>query len=279
MNYVFQNCNTSLYLKSMIGPKLASALCVLTFCIQGSFSTGVETDRHAQLRPYPRAFGIKHLEKEEKESEGPYCPTASDILPCICIPNILEVPVLVTLECTNVNSKQLATVFQQDFPVQNMFELKISDSFEPLTLNFSTNGISFESIDIYNIGLLDIQEEFFAASFDRLRTLSKMQNPRSKNFLFLLCQDFKFCTRSTSSLLGGPCCPPSPPHHWLLLPLNLMISNQLYQVRIHIHIFHRACLCFTKATHRGQIISKQITFGRLYINENYKHFCFKLINY
>ena len=172
MNYVFQNCDSSLYLKSMIGPRIASALCVLTFCIQGSFSTGVETDRYAPLRPYPKAFGIKHLDKEEKESEGPYCPTASDILPCICIPHILEVPVLVTLECTNVNSEQLATVFQQDFPVQNMFELKISDSPEPLTLNFSTNGVSFESIDIYNIGLLDIQEEFFAASFDRLVHLS-----------------------------------------------------------------------------------------------------------
>ena len=151
----------------MAASKFVLSLLVLTVSTPISLSTKDLEHRHSELKHFPRDFDAKLREKE-----GPYCPPAQDILPCVCEASNAT---LVHLSCYNVTSEELANVFKQDFPVNELEELSIINSTAPLTLNFSTNVVSFAAIEFSNTGSLEIRSEFFASSFDRLEYLSFTQ--------------------------------------------------------------------------------------------------------
>ena len=167
-SFVFQRFIFNYYLTNMTGQKFVLALCVLALHIHGSFSATVPKTQHHIMKPFPHTPDVEHLKEGGKGSEGPYCPASLDILPCNCV---AEAPTRVYLDCIGANSEQLANVFQQDFPVQNMTMLYIRNSSDPLILDFSTNGLSFQEIEIINTGLLEIHEEFFSSSYEKLLIL------------------------------------------------------------------------------------------------------------
>ena len=162
---VFQSFGFDCYLTNMIGQKIVLALCVLALYTHGSFSATVPKARHHRMKPFSHTPDVDHLKEGGEGSAGPYCPAALDILPCSCF---AENATRVYLDCNRVNSEQLANVFQQDFPVQSMTQLYITNSSQPLILDFSMNGVSFAGIVIVDTGLLEIHEEFLSSSYERL---------------------------------------------------------------------------------------------------------------
>jgi len=119
------------------------------------------------------------------------CPNAEAIAPCFCS----RLPAGITLDCTNVTSEaQLQEVFTQNFPVKNFFEFKMDHSKSLISLNVSTNGVSFESISLFPgpfSSLSEVTEEFLGASRDTLSTLTIWRSDLSDdNFPFESLEDF-----------------------------------------------------------------------------------------
>ena len=102
-----------------------------------------------------------------RSSDESFCPTPEDILPCTCYYQYERI----FFVCQDVTSDELFNVFQQEFPLKELFLLSVELSFEPMVLNFSTNGISFEQIYFDDTDVLEIHNEFFESSTDTLTTI------------------------------------------------------------------------------------------------------------
>ena len=98
------------------------------------------------------------------------CPSPDAIAPCICE----EPHSLLILDCSLVESEQqLESIFEQEFPKTEFDEFHMSENLFIKKLNFSTNGISFVSIDLF-LGpfvLEEVTEEFLIGSAATLETI------------------------------------------------------------------------------------------------------------
>ena len=142
---------------------------MVLLCLQTSSSTSIAITRDTGTNYYSNTLKMADLGGKRKASRESPCPEAADILPCFCT---IEDTVNINVECSSVTTEQLFNVFQQEFPVPSMNALHILDCSEPLSLNFSTNPISFEEIAFNDVGSLSIYDEFLASSSQRLRELS-----------------------------------------------------------------------------------------------------------
>ena len=148
----------------MVGLRSALALCMLALYCQASIRG--RSERLAERIAYPQRSSLKDSVVESLAEEE--CPEPTSILPCVCSSSN---GTGISLQCSNANSEQLLSVFQQDFPVKDLDLLEISDSTEPLTLDFSTNDVTFRRIEFFETSSLQITDEFFASSSNRLLNL------------------------------------------------------------------------------------------------------------
>lgn len=107
---------------------------------------------NSQLPNFQRSF--------EPTSDFP-CPDAAAIAPCVCAEGAQNT---INLDCTELESEdQLAAVFQQEFPVKNLNEFRMSNNSAILMLKNVFNGVSFESVVLAPgpFALASISEYFF----------------------------------------------------------------------------------------------------------------------
>ena len=152
----------------MVGMKMMLVLCLMLICIQASSSTGYDGGRFTDGRSLIHRHELKDLTEEGKSYEGEFCPDPDSISPCLCY-GFSETAV--DILCLEASTEQIANVFQQEFPYKHLFELFITNTLEPVSLNFSTNDITFKAIEVYLTSIDEIREEIFASSFDTLEYL------------------------------------------------------------------------------------------------------------
>ena len=105
---------------------------------------------------------------EARIGSGEYpCPDAEAIAPCTCTSYYS-----IYLNCDNVTSAQLATIFQQDFPVKNIYELIIK--FSPLltSLDFDLNGVTMETLFVADSAVATIAPKFLEGSYETLNYIT-----------------------------------------------------------------------------------------------------------
>lgn len=100
------------------------------------------------------------------------CPYAAAILPCVCT---VDDTSNITVDCTEVDSEeQLAAVFQQDFPVKELYQFSMANNSAVKTLDNFLNGVTFDRVSLEPgpFVLETVSEQFLLALKDTLQYLS-----------------------------------------------------------------------------------------------------------
>lgn len=128
---------------------------------------------HPKIKNQPKdaasADGYSHL-TSRRETREPPCPNATDIAPCVCYQDLID---RLILECYEIESEeQLETIFQQNFPVKEFYNLFLDMSPFLRTLGGSVfNGVSFVVVELYRSGIEVINEYALADSLETLESL------------------------------------------------------------------------------------------------------------
>lgn len=96
------------------------------------------------------------------------CPEAEDIYPCVCF---YDSDYNISLNCTDVESEeQLASVFQQDFPVKTLHEFRMNENHAIKVLGNALNGVTFRNVILYPgpFAIEAVSEYFLVDSLDIL---------------------------------------------------------------------------------------------------------------
>lgn len=122
----------------------------------------------------------------------PTCPDPTLIEPCVCTVGSLN---NVSLDCTLVESKdQLAAVFQQDFPVKELYKFSMANNTAVEILGNILNDVTIQRLELYPgpFALEHISEYFLIGSKDVLSDIRIRDSAlASNNFPFAVLSTFE----------------------------------------------------------------------------------------
>ena len=132
-------------------------------CLSGQHNA--ESERLSEkFQKTPKTRNLDSI-RESRTGSGEYpCPDEEVISPCVCFTDGVEI----LLECVNVTSDQLTTVFQQDFPEKNLGEIHIANSSTLTSLDFDLNGVTVEVFLTSGTPIETISPEFLLGSTETL---------------------------------------------------------------------------------------------------------------
>jgi len=170
---------------------MAAKSMFLLFLIVGYVSTG-----SAQLRE--ERLQNKQSLTNEKANDFP-CPVSADIIPCECY---TDSDGEIIVDCSLAESdEQMEGVFQEYWPVKDLFRFDIYDNPNLTHFDYDLNGLTFKMVKFNRVSnMKTISEDFFS---DSVETLSSLIILDSKLKTFPLGNITEFSNLTSINILGS----------------------------------------------------------------------------